>query len=365
MMLSVIAVNYNSSALLKECLSSLVSTIGNEPFEFLAIDSGSREEEVERLMTLKGTGVEILLNRENIGYARAVNKGIRNAKGDIILISNPDVVYQPGCIKAMANALLELPRCGAVGPKTWWDRGMTFLLPNEFITPFRIIKADILRASKTMGNVILKGWLKRTAGYWLAEKPVTQEMLSGASIMTTKKVLDEVGGFDESFPLYFEDADWSLRVRKAGYHLYMEPLAKIVHYYNQSAKQERGASQKRFDASLDIYIKKHFVCWFLAFHQIRRLFMYARNRVWSTYDDIGTFAVPPVFTFGDVSKKVLLLSPVDSLMPSAGSFFDGSSFAVPGDLWECMEEGRYFVKAFEFDSLRECGSWSLMKQNPS
>lgn len=360
--ISVITVNHDSSDLLKECLSSIVSTVAEKSIQFIVIDSGSREEEVEKLMVLRRSGVEILLSRENIGYARAVNEGVRNAKNEIILISNPDVVYQPGCIEAMVNALGELTGCGAVGPRTWWDPGMTFLLPNEFITPFRIIKADILRISQTMGTVILKNWLRNTTGYWMAEKPVTQEMLSGASIMTTKKVLNEVGGFDESFPLYFEDTDWSLRVRQAGYRLYMEPRANIVHYYNQSAKQNSSVSQKKFDASLDLYVRKHYGRWSRPFRQIRKFLACARNRVWSTFDDMGTLAVPPVFTFGDISKKLLLLSPADSMMPSAGSFFEGLSFAVPGDLWGCMGEGRYYVRAFKLDSFSECGSWSWIKR---
>ncbi len=360
--ISVVAVNHDSSALLKGCFSSVVSASAAETIQFIVVDSGSGQEEVESLMTLKEDGAEIILNRDNIGYARAVNEGVRRAKGDFILITNPDVVYQSGSIRAMIDALTELPRCGAVGPRTWWDRGMTFLLPNEFITPCRIIKADLLRISKIARAVILKEWVKRTAGYWLADKSVAQEMLSGASIMTTRKVLDEVGGFDEYFPLYFEDADWSLRVRRAGYLLYIEPRANIVHYYNQSAKQDREASQRKFDASLDLYIRKHFAIGSFAFHQIRRLLNYGRNSLWSTYDDMGALAVPPVFSFADLSRKLLLLSPVDSLMPSAGSFFEGHSFAVPGDLWECMDEGRYYVKVFKIDSFSECGSWQWMKE---
>jgi GT2 family glycosyltransferase len=361
-MISLITVNHDSSALLKECLSSVVSTVGKEAIQLIVVDSGSREEEVESLMTLKRSGVELVLNKENVGYARAVNQGLRLAKGDIILISNPDVVYRPGCIRAMMDALCRLPRCGAVGPRTWWNGGMTFLLPNEFITPFRIVKADILRSSRFMGNVILKGWLRNVIGCWLAEKPFTQEMLSGASIMTTKKVLDEVGAFDESFPLYFEDADWSLRVRRAGYRLYMEPNASIVHYYNQSAKQNTGASQRKFDASLDLYVKKNFRYAFFAFREIRRLLKHAKNRVWSTYEDIGSIAVPPVFTFGDSSRKLLLLSPADSMIPSAGSFFEGASFTVPEDLWNFMGEGRYFLRALDANSLEDRGSWRWIKR---
>jgi GT2 family glycosyltransferase len=363
--LSVITVNHNSSALLKECFSSIVSTIGNESFEFFVIDNGSKEEDVNNLLNLEGDNVKIILNRENIGYARAVNIGIRNARGDFILITNPDVLYKPDSIKIMLNALVTLPRCGAVGPRTWWNKKMTFLLPfSELITPYRIFKSELMKVSQTMNELILRGGIKKTLRYWLSEKPLRQEMLSGACIMTTKKVLNVVGGFDEIFPLYFEDTDWCLRVRKAGYYLYMVPQAEIIHYYNQSAKQDMEASQKKFNESLDKYIRKHFRGQLFLLHQIQRLHKLSSNKASTMYDDKGILAAPPVFTFKDGSRKLFLLSPVDSLIPSAGSFFEGNSFEIPVDLWDCLGEGRYFVKAFALDRLKDCGSWSWVKQRP-
>jgi GT2 family glycosyltransferase len=361
--LSVIAVNHNSSALLKECFSSIVSTIGNEPFEFFVVDSGSKEEDVNNLLNLEGDNVKIILNSENIGYARAINTGIRNARGDFILITNPDVLYKAGSIKTMLDALVTFPQCGAVGPKTWWNKKMTFLLPfSELITPYRIFKSELMKVSQTMNRLILRRWIKKTLRYWLSENPLGQEMLSGACIMTTKKILDVVGGFDEIFPLYFEDTDWCLRVRKAGYTLYMVPQANIIHYYNQSAKQDVEASQEKFNYSLDKYVRKHFKGQLFLLHQILKLQKYGLNKISAIYDDIGILATPPVFTFKNISRKLLLLSPVDSLIPSAGSFFEGNSFQIPEDLWDCLGESRYFVKAFDLKQLKDCGSRSWVKQ---
>ncbi len=364
-MLSIIAVNHNSSALLKECLSSIVSTIGNDPFEFFVVDSGSKEEDVNNLLNLEGDNVKIILNSENIGYARAINTGIRNARGDFILITNPDVFYKSNSIKIMLDALATFPRCGAVGPKTWWDKKMTFLLPfSELITPYGIFKSELMKVSQTMNKLILRRWIKKTLRYWLSEKPLRQEMLSGACIMTTKKVLDVVGGFDEIFPLYFEDTDWCLRARKAGYRLYMVPQANIIHYYNQSAKQDMKASQEKFNYSLDKYIRKHFKGQLFLSRQNQRLHKLSSNKASTMYEDKGILNTPPVFTFKDKSKKLLLLSPVGSLIPSAGSFFEGNSFETPGDLWDCLGEGRYFVKAMDLERFKDCGSWSWVKQRP-
>ena len=362
-MLSVIAVNYNSSLLLKECFSSIVSTIGDEDVEFIVVDSGSREEDVAWLLNLKGDNVKIILSRENIGYAKAVNRGIKNADGDLILITNPDVVYMPDSIKIMANALLELSQCGAVGPKAWWNKKMTFLLPiNELVIPYRIFMMELARVSQTMNNAILKRWIKKTLKYWLSVKPMRQEMLSGACIMTTRKILDRVGGFDDSFPLYFEDTDWSLRVRKAGYQLYTVPQAHIIHYYNQSAKQEIGVSSRKFNESSEKYLRKHFGEGQLSLLRLFMRFMKARTIIHAVYEERGILTTPPAFTFKDVSKKLFLLSPVDLMIPSAGSFFEGNSFVIPEDLWALLGEGRYYAKVVDLKHFHDCGSWQWTKK---
>jgi len=361
-MVSVIAVNHNSSALLKECFSSIVSTIGDKPFEFLIIDSGSRGEDLDTVRNLKGDNVSIRVNKDNIGYARAVNEGIRNARGNVILITNPDVLYKPGSVGSMFDALSQLPRCGAVAPKTWWNRGMTFLLPfSELVTPYSVLRTEFMRGSLTMGKMIQKRWIKKALGYWLSEKPISQKMLSGACIMTTRRVLDEIGGFDDSFPLYFEDTDWSLRVRKAGYRLYMVPKANIIHYYNQSAKQDMRASQKKFQESSDLYLGKHFKVQRSLFPFVQQLLKVGQRNVSAIYEDLGVLTAPPTVTFKDSAAKLLLLSPVECLIPSAGSFFQGDLFQIPEDLWDMLGAGRYYVKAIELDRLADCGSWSWVK----
>ena len=317
-MLSVITVNYNSSVLLKKCFSSIVSALGNEQYEFLVIDSGSKKEDVENLLSLQDDNVRIILSHENVGYLRGVNAGIQNAKGDFILITNPDVFYKPDSIRILFDALVSSPKCGAVGPRTWWNESMTFLLPcSEPITPARTLKSELMRGSPGMHGVMIRGWIRKNLRYWLSENPLVQEMLSGACIMTTRKLLNVVGGFDEIFPLYFEDADWCLRVRKAGYHLYAVPQANIIHYYNQSAKQDGESSGEKYRYSLDKYMRKHFKGQMFLLRLSRRFHKMVGSSTSSLYEDKGTVTKPPVFTFLNNSKKLLLLSPVDSLIPSA------------------------------------------------
>lgn len=363
-MISVIAVNHNSSALLKECFASVISSVRDDAFECIGIDSGSSDDDIKSLLPIQNNNIRIILNRENIGYATAVNMGIRLAKGDFILITNPDVVYKPESIHHMLRALKTLPQCGAVGPKTWWNRTMTFLLPgSEIITPYSIFKTEVMKGSQSMHRAVLRGWIKRTLRYWFSKGPLEQEMLAGACIMTTKNILNTIGWFDEIFPLYFEDTDWCLQVRKAGYCLYMVPQAEIIHYYNQSAKQDIERSQKKFDTSMDKYMRKHFRKQLFFMRPLLGLVKNIQNNVKDMYDDIGMVKCPPLFQFQSDSKKLFLLSPVYSMMPSAGAFFDGEIFKIPEDLWCCLGEGRYFARAFDLAALEDCGSWTWLKHH--
>lgn len=362
-MLSVIAVNHNSLALIGECLSSLNSAAGADAFEFLAVDSGSREDEAEGLRKLEGQNVRVILCKENIGYARAVNVGLEVARGEVILITNPDVVYLPGSVSRMIAALRELPLCGAVGPRTWWDESATFLLPfAELLTPFRILRDGLAGMSAVAGKNILRGWVERALLCWQADRPLPQEMLAGACIMTTRKVIDRVGGFDEAFPLYFEDTDWCLRTGRAGYRLYMEPRANIIHYYNQSAKEDSGTSWGKYLDSQERYLRKHFGR--AKLFMLRRLQrpMGGLRKSPAHAEDRGLLTEPPGFAFEEGAEKLFLLSPVDTFMPSAGSFFGGDSFRISGDLWERLGRGRYYAKALRLEGFGDCGSWTWMKK---
>ncbi len=361
-MLSIIIVNYNSSDILKECYFSIPSALKTQPYEVLIIDSGSEKDEIDKLMDFEKGDAKIILNKENIGYAKAVNLGIKSSNGSHILISNPDVIYTAGSIEEMSDAITTLPKCGAVGPKTWWNKKMDFLLPkSELITPYSVFLQKLMKSSKRIYNGLLKRWIRSNLKFWLSIEPSKQEMLSGACIMTTRKVIEKVGAFDEIFPLYFEDTDWSLRVRKSGYYLYMIPQAEVIHYYNQSAKKDKIAAQQKFNSSMVKYLKKHFNKQIFLFNILQKTLREKRELLLQSYKDIGAINNPPSFEFYDSKRKILLLSPVESLIPSAGACVESNSFVFPKDLWSNLGDGRYFIKCFYADSLINCGSWSWLK----
>ncbi len=106
------------------------------------------------------------------------------------------------------------------------------------------------------------------------------------------------------------------------------------------------------------YLRKHFSMELKFYNLSHKLLSPKGKSFQQSYVNLGNLQSPPSFSFSDSKKKFLLLSPVDFLIPSAYAFFEADEFIFLEDLWTNLSEGEYFMKAFYFDSLLECGSWS-------
>jgi len=363
--LSIIIVNYNSTTLLLECFQSLLRNMDRYSFELIVVDNGSRKEEIINLKNLKQyDNVFLILNKDNIGYAKAVNIGLELSKGNYILISNPDVLYLKNSIKELITAIDSVSNCGAVSPRVWWDEKQTFLLPNnELITPGYIFIKSLASHNVYLEKYILREWLKKTLLYWKAEKYLEVELISGSCIMTRKNIVNMVGNFDEQFPLYFEDTDWFLRVKKAGYTLYYVPEANVVHFYNQSAKQEKESSNLKFNLSMKKFLRKHFKKQMYLFDPLNKVLDYKSVSVKSfSFKELGFLKEPIFFTIKHNSAKLLLLSPNECMMPAAASFLKSDYFVMNKYLWDRLSYGRYFIKIFDLNGNKELESFSFYKE---
>ncbi len=361
--LSIIIVNYNSTSLLLECFQSLLRNMDHYSFELIVIDNGSRKEEIINLEKLKQhNNVFLILNENNIGYAKAVNIGLKLSKGEYILISNPDVLYMENSIKELVSAFGSLSNCGAVSPRVWWDERQTFLLPNnELITPGYVFLKNLASHNVYLEQYVLSKWLKKTLLYWKAKKYIEVGLISGSCIMTRKNIINMVGNFDELFPLYFEDTDWFLRVKKAGYKLYYVPEANVVHFYNQSAKQEKESANLKFNLSMQMFLKKHFKFENHIFGVLNKIFKSKNIQKKSLYENIGLLSEPFAFNVKNNSEKLLLLSPVECMIPSAGAFLKNGIITINRDIWERLSDGRYFVKVISLERFNELKSISFTK----
>ena len=211
-MISVIVVNWNRKDLLRACLASLARQHGPR-FEVILVDNGSSDGSAD--MAEREFGVKVIRNRENRGFCAANNQGIAAAGGNLVALLNNDAEAEPGWLDALADAFKRGPEIGMAASKIL-----------EYEDPTRIDKA---------GHVIWPDGQNRgrgTGALDTGQYDREEEVLwpDGCAAMYRKQMLDEIGGFDEDFFAYGDDAELGLRARIAGWRCLYVPGAVVRHH---------------------------------------------------------------------------------------------------------------------------------------
>lgn len=372
--LTVIIVNYNVAPLVLQAVASLerqrfMASDGREGrLEIVVVDNASSADDRACLQRLPSNVVQIL-NSENLGFGQACNQVIRQAGGRYLCFLNPDTVVLDGALDVMLRHLYRHPEAGAVGPRIWIDADRQWLLPpGDPPTLSFFIQRVLAGCSRRVGDRMSLAWHRRALRCWSSGMPVSVTMLSGACLLTSRQVLDTVGGFDPGYFLYYEDTDWCRRVGRAGYQLHYVPSAEIVHYYNQSAKSSPAAqryarqSQARFIRSY--YGRAGAMIYALACAAAMRLTGRRCRASRTEVIDLGPLQTPPCFSLPDGRLPDPFLAQIgyDLLfVPSAAGFVHSRDFHLSSDFWGRLEAGRYYTRVIDPDTLMPRGVWTWEK----
>jgi GT2 family glycosyltransferase len=232
--LSVVVVNYKSREDLLECLESLKRDSGALSTEYLVVDNDSRDGSPEAL-ALRFPGVRLVLNTENVGYARAVNQGIAATSGDSVLIMNPDCEVRPGTLAALAGFLRQRPRTAIAAPRILNPDGTLEFSARSFPDPLTFLfnryslLTRLFPANPYSRRYLLTDWDHRSVR--------DVDWVSGACMMVRREAIDRVGGMDETFFMFNEDVDWCRRMKLAGWAVSYVPAAEIVHHIGASRRR--------------------------------------------------------------------------------------------------------------------------------
>jgi GT2 family glycosyltransferase len=373
-LLSLIVVNFNTSGQLLRCLESLDKQeapgwADDSPrwLETLVVDNASRPGERELLRALP-PAVHVIQNAENVGYARAVNQGIADTRGEFVAILNPDTLALPGALRALLDVLRADPRVGAVGPRTWWEEGRTFWLPP---LPLATLPSHVLRwvasAVPSCGRALSRRTARSTAALWGARQPTPVPNLPGSFLVTRRRVLETVGGFDPRFPLYFEDTDWCRRVARAGFGLRYVPAAEVVHFFNQSAQQIPETARQWLLGSERTYLEKHYgrmgtgiqrLCATLAPRVARR----TRPRPIPTPIEIGPARDPLTLDVSDLPRPLFLQVSLHWLfLDAVFTVWGQPTCPLPAALWSRLERTRYYARALDRRTFHPLRVWTWEK----
>ncbi len=255
MTLSIIIVNYNVQHFLHQCLKSIENAKQDIATEIFVVDNNSIDNSVNMLKD-EFPYVKIISNTKNYGFAKANNQAIQQAKGEYILLLNPDTIIQENTLYKTINFLKKNRNAGALGVKMIDGNGK-FLpeskrsLPNPISAFYKIFGlSNLFPKSKIFSQYHLT--------YLDKNKVQEIDVISGAFFMTRKKILNKIGLLDEKFFMYGEDIDLSYRVQKEGYKNFYFPKTSIIHYKGESTKKTSVNYILLFYNAMIIFVKKHY-----------------------------------------------------------------------------------------------------------
>lgn len=254
MQLSVIIVNYNVCYFLEQCLRSVLRAGGNIDMEILVVDNASTDES-RTYLPERFPEVRFIWNEINMGYGRANNLGMQEAKGACFLLLNPDTILPENVLRQSLEFLTAHPDAGALGMRMYDGRG-------HYLPESKRGLPDAWAAFFKLSG--LTGFFPRhprIARYYLGHLSPDQtqevEVLAGAFMMLPRKVYETVGGFDEAFFMYGEDIDLSYRILKSGFKNYYLPAPGIFHFKGESTTKDHRYTRHFYEAML-IFVRKHY-----------------------------------------------------------------------------------------------------------
>ena len=344
--ISLVLVCHRSSAALPECLSSFrrqAAAAGVEA-EVVAVEQSEDPEEARRVAD---AGVDRLLERPNRGYAAGLNAGVAVARGEALLLANPDIRFFEHSLERLLAGLET--GFDVVGPQFVWDAEASILLPPaEDPAPLSEIGRSLRRRWSWIWLKGLTRDLEASWRVWTADSTLPVNSLRGALLVLRAEAMDRFGPLDEGYFLYYEETEWLWRARRRGARIGLASGALVQHRW--------GHSTSSSDNAVEIE------------HRSRMRFLdrnYSPLSRWLLRVASGGDQRPPTEishltdseTIPDVEADLWLASPGPHLMPALGCV---RTKRLPGNFVDFCRSWRWVVVAAvrEGTTWRVAGAWT-------
>jgi N-acetylglucosaminyl-diphospho-decaprenol L-rhamnosyltransferase len=249
--LSIIIVNYNTGRLLERCLASLFENVSSLEVEVFVVDNASTDDSLARTSRFRHQ-LRLIPSQENLGFAGANNRALKECRGDYVLFLNPDTEVLDGALGKMFSFMEANKEVGFLVPKIYLPDGA---FQESSFGPFPSLFNIILFRSSlaTVFPFLRKLFLRR---YYEAEGVFAVDWATGACLLCRRELLERLHGFDESFFMYCEDTDLCYRARKIGAKVYFYSGAKIIHHLGGSCL-DRERKEAMLHQSRYSFLKKN------------------------------------------------------------------------------------------------------------
>ena len=280
--ISIIIVNYNVRDFIIHALQSMQRALISISHEIFVVDNASVDGSGE-LIRRHFPQVILIENEKNLGFAAANNVALKRARGEYILLINPDTIVQEDTFTSLLEFMENTPDAGAatckiINPDGTFSVDCRHSIPTPMTAFWKLIGfSRLFPRSKTFGRYNLT--------FLDINKTYTVDAISGSFMLIRRQTFTQVGFLDEDFFMYCEDIDYCYRINKKGWKIYYVPESSIIHYKGESTKKKKLDYVINFNRSLYIFYKKHFqqryftaIRWLILLGVfLRGIFIYIKN----------------------------------------------------------------------------------------
>jgi GT2 family glycosyltransferase len=257
--IAIIIINYNTCQELQACLGSIRP---EEASQVVVVDNDSSDGSVEMVKS-RYPWVSLHANKTNLGYGGAANQAIAGCSAQYVVLLNSDTLLQTGALEGLVRYLDEHPQASIVGPRLINADGTLQASCYSFPRPLDTFLENSTIAV-SFGRLIrryIPGIRRLYWRTWTHDSVRIVPWVKGAVLAIRREAFNAVGGFDESFFMYFEDADLCYRMKKAGWEVHFTPITTIIHVGGASTEQVRADMAVQLLYSTNLFYQRHSSRW--------------------------------------------------------------------------------------------------------
>ena len=250
--IAVIVINHNTEGELRTCLGNLSSRVADG--NLIVFDNHSGDGSAE-MVKQEYPKVSLLQSEVNLGYGAAANRAIGSCAADYVVLTNSDVTFNLGSPAVLGEYLDAHPEVGVVGPKLLNADGTlqrsAFPFPGSWAWVLdNDVACGLLRHFPGAGDYLLRAWK------YAHERTIP--WAKGAVLAIRREAFNQVGGFDEAYFMYYEEADLCWRLGRAGWQTQFTPKVEAVHLGGASTTKARSDMRLELFASFTLFARRHY-----------------------------------------------------------------------------------------------------------
>lgn len=253
--LSIVVVSWNTYDSLARCLDSVLADPDGASGETWVVDNASTDGSAA-MVARRFPSVRLVTNTTNRGFAAACNQALERATGEVVVLLNSDAALEPGALRRLLDVLRQRPGVGVVGGQLLDDDGR----PRRSYGPIPTVGAFVAEMLGGHRVPVVSRVVPAVASPPRGREHAREVgYVSGAFLAFRRELLEAVGPLDERFFLYFEEADFCLRVRRDASRLvWFEPAARAMHEGQASARQLGPLAERQYAQSAYAFVRKHY-----------------------------------------------------------------------------------------------------------